>query len=68
MPHTIKIKYDSIDVLKFILSFLIIQIHTEFYFIWMETLCQISRTNFLHNISFLLFQKKSRKGTINRIH
>ena len=28
MPHTIKIKYDSIDVLKFILSFLIIQIHT----------------------------------------
>lgn len=33
MPHTIKIKYDSIDVLKFILSFLIIQIHTEFYFI-----------------------------------
>ena len=30
MPHTIKIKYDSIDVLKFILSFLIIRHCPEF--------------------------------------
>ena len=71
MPHTIKIKYDSIDVLKFILSFLIIQIHTEFYFIWMKPYVRLAVPIFFIISAFFFFRRNPGKeqliGYIKRL-
>ena len=61
---TEKTNYDSIDLLKFILSILIIQIHSDFYLEWMKPYVRIAVPTFFIISSFFFFKKSP---TVNNL-
>ena len=51
------INYDAIDILKIILAFNIIQIHSSFYFDWMKPLVRIAVPVYFITSAFFFFKK-----------
>lgn len=50
--------YDAVDLLKIILAFFIIQIHSSFYFDWMKPIIRIAVPVYFITSAFFFFEKE----------